>query len=58
MTVCTWCKGKPVINARSWIALNEPRYVPCPQCGAEWDEDALAEYEARDEQAVREEHGA
>lgn len=55
MSACTFCHGKPVINARSWIAAGEPHYVPCPQCGAEWDEDALSEYAHADEQAVRDE---
>jgi hypothetical protein len=32
-TECQFCHGRPIINARVWIALNQPRFTPCPRCG-------------------------
>jgi predicted nucleic acid-binding Zn ribbon protein len=56
MTVCGFCKGKPVRNAAAWVSLDASKYAPCPRCGLEWDADALAEYELRDELAIKAEH--
>lgn len=58
MSVCTFCYGKPVRNARSWISRpgDVPEFVPCPRCGQAWDDDALAEYLLADELAQRQEH--
>jgi hypothetical protein len=58
MTVCTFCNGKPVRNAAAWTSLDASKYAPWPRCGHVWDDDALAEYELRDELAVRSEHEA
>jgi hypothetical protein len=56
MSSCDYCKGKPVLNGLAWVDLSAPRFAPCPRCGLEWDDDALAEYELADELAVRAEH--
>jgi hypothetical protein len=54
--VCGFCKGKPVLNAAAWTTIGASKYAACPRCGQEWDDAALAEYELRDELAVRAEH--
>jgi hypothetical protein len=30
---CPFCEGKPVKNARAWVAANVPETVACPRCG-------------------------
>lgn len=30
---CTFCEGRPVRNARGWVAGGQPDATPCPRCG-------------------------
>jgi hypothetical protein len=30
---CTFCHGRPVINAGHWIDSEAPKFAPCPRCG-------------------------
>lgn len=35
MTVCDFCKGRPVLNAAAWTSATERKYAVCPRCGAD-----------------------
>ena len=53
MSVCDYCKGRPVLNAASWVSISAPEYVPCPRCGREWDGEAQTAAEREREQDER-----
>lgn len=46
MSVCSWCKDKPVWNAASWISPPNtvPATLPCPRCGRVWTPEEIDEY--------------
>jgi hypothetical protein len=36
---CTFCHGRPVLNAGHWIDSEAPKFAPCPRCGRTFTED-------------------